>query len=153
KPASFRRKVKLAADVRRLPALGEAIEQRTLGTSSATLVARVATRATAAAWIDRARGRTVKHLEEEVLAVELIERVTPVGEPSPPSPELMRDVLAIQGAVQSGALRRNEVLVCCNGQSSNDSPALDDGAVVAARQRPPGYPPPLRLDRVADRSP
>jgi len=74
--ACVRAKMSLAARCDALPPLAEALRDGRVGTASALVVARVAEPATAAAWVERAATRTVKHLHEEALAAGLVARTT-----------------------------------------------------------------------------
>src|SRR5690606_28650142 len=92
----------LAARLSRLPRLGAAAVRGTIGVSAALLLTRVATEKTAAAWVERARQRTLKHLREEVTFVERVLCKVPGHEGRPPSAEVMAASLALQGALASG---------------------------------------------------
>jgi len=72
--ASVQSKMGLAARCDALPPLGKALAEGRIGTASALVVARVAAPDTAAAWVERAAARTVKHLREEALAAGLLTR-------------------------------------------------------------------------------
>jgi hypothetical protein len=90
--------------VRRLSArsrVRDALIAAEIGFEAATLIARVAGPKTEAAWVARARERTVKILREEVDAVEMFARVeaTSVWDQAPPDDATMADAHAIERGV------------------------------------------------------
>ena len=102
-PSSVATRVAL---VRRLAGLREveaALMGGRIGYEAAALVARVCGRATEAAWVARAEGRTVKLLREEIDAVELVARVEGVRawEVGPPDAAMMADVHAVERGVMA----------------------------------------------------
>jgi hypothetical protein len=100
-PSSFKGRVALAR--RLLGPVRRALAAGAIGYESALLISRVATIETAAAWVDRAERRTVKHLAEEVRAAELVATTSDgrtVAEP--PSDELLRELATLEGRVLSG---------------------------------------------------
>ena len=60
--------------VNELPEVAAAVSDGRIGYVAASLVSRIAGPATAAAWVERASQRTVRHLREEIAAVELFAR-------------------------------------------------------------------------------
>ena len=64
----------LARSCAALPVLGEWLEAGRVGFEAVQLVARISSRATVVAWLERAASRTFKHLREEVDAAELVAR-------------------------------------------------------------------------------
>ncbi len=74
-PSSVTTRVALAGRLAQLPEVAHALVSGRIGYESATIVARVASPTTVYAWIERAAERTVKHLREEVDAVQLVARV------------------------------------------------------------------------------
>ncbi len=107
--SSLRHRCTLAARVTRLPALGAALEAAELGYEATLLVGRVATAETVEAWIERAKARTLKHLREEVAAVELRQRLGEAGPFPPPEDNVLEEVANLERAALSGELFR-EVL-------------------------------------------
>ena len=97
-PSSFKAKVALAR--RWCARVREALGAGEIGYESALLISRVATAETAEAWVERARARTVKHLEEEVRAAELSRDVG--GRVMPPSGETMQELRQLESRVLSG---------------------------------------------------
>jgi hypothetical protein len=73
--SSVKERQTLVHRVSRFPALWHAIEQGEVGLAAAKLLARVITQETEAAWVERARRRTYKHLREEMNAAEVEARV------------------------------------------------------------------------------
>ncbi len=95
--SSVAARISLARQVARLPVVEEALSAGRIGYCAAGLIARVAGPKTAEAWVERAAERTVKHLREEVEAVELIARaegreVTRIGPPDEATLEEVHDV-------------------------------------------------------------
>lgn len=102
--SSLRHRCTLARRAERLPALGAALESGTIGYEATLLLGRVATPETIDSWIRRARVRTLKHLREEVAAVELRMRLGDEGPFSPPEEAELEDVAALERAALSGEL-------------------------------------------------
>lgn len=99
--SSVAAKLSLARKVASLPEVEEALAAGRLGACAAALVARVAGPATAKAWVERAAVRTVKHLREEVEAVELLARVEgrELTRIEPPDERLVEAALDVERAV------------------------------------------------------
>jgi len=91
------------------------VQERTLP----RVLARVAERRTVQAWLERATRRTVKHLREEVEAVESIARAN--GErqrgPEPPDEETMETFLELQRAMLDGRVAH----AIANGRPCDDA--------------------------------
>ncbi|MBX3247826.1 MAG: hypothetical protein KF901_11660 [Myxococcales bacterium] len=97
----------LAREGRRLPALDAAVRSGRIGSSVAQLIARVARPSTVAAWIERARQRTYKHLREEIEVVELSARLFGGRGPlRPPDPEVLEELWRVERDTLSGASLR-----------------------------------------------
>jgi len=106
--ASFKAHMTLARRAITLPEVAAALEAGVIGFEAARLVSRVAERRTVCAWLERATRRTVKHLRDEVEAVESIARAT--GErqrgPEPPDDETMAGYIELQRAMLDGRVAR-----------------------------------------------
>ena len=100
--SSLRHRCALARCADRLPSLGAALEGGVLGYEAARLVGRVAAPQTVDAWVERATVRTIKHLREEVAAVELQERLGEVGPLVPPDDGQLQEVAAFERAALGG---------------------------------------------------
>ena len=103
------RQARLARHCQKLPAIRDAVRAGALGSSHAGLLVRVATPETERAWLERAQRRTVKHLKEEVDAVERVRRYVAGAQdaPMPPTEAEMALVHAVDREVLTGrALRR-----------------------------------------------
>ncbi|MBX3245904.1 MAG: hypothetical protein KF901_01840 [Myxococcales bacterium] len=99
-----RSRIRLAREARRLPALGDAVRSGKVGMEAALLVARIASRTTAPAWIERAQRRTYEHLREEVQAAELTMRLTgSTRSPLPPDREALEAAWQVERDTLSGA--------------------------------------------------
>lgn len=96
--ASFKAKVALAR--RWVARVRVALEQGEIGHEAALLISRVARPETAEAWVARARERTVKHLEEEVRAAELVRGLG--GPASPPTGETLRELHELEARLLRG---------------------------------------------------
>ncbi len=111
-PSAMKARVTLAARVRALPEIREAVSEGRLGFETAGMVARVAGRGNVEAWIARAETRTVKHLREEIEAVEMLARVSGArvieGPPDEDLVEELRDVerSALESASAEGGGQR-----------------------------------------------
>ncbi|MCK6537604.1 MAG: HNH endonuclease [Polyangiaceae bacterium] len=114
--SSYRAKLTLAR--RWLGRVQRALEQREIGHEAAQLIARVATADSAAAWVARARVRTVKHLAEDVRAAELLRDVG--GSAWPPTPEKVRSLHALEGRLLAG--EREAVLAARRQMSAQATP-------------------------------
>lgn len=97
-PSSYKAKIALAG--RWGAAVRSALERGELGYESALLISRVSDAETEAAWIARARERTVKHLAEEVRVAELVRGVG--GSSAPPSEERVAEVHALESRILAG---------------------------------------------------
>src|SRR5690606_27758655 len=75
----------LAGRLEKLPRVAEALGAAQIGVEAASQLARIATPNTEAAWVERARRRTIKHLREEVSAA--LTAVRHAGESDCPPPE------------------------------------------------------------------
>jgi hypothetical protein len=106
--SALKKRMTLWRRVNRLPMLKEALQRGEIGIEAGGLVARVASGKTVEAWIARAKQRTVKHLYEEVEAVELLGRMLALGrdELEPPEQEIMQEVQRLESKVVSGAILR-----------------------------------------------
>lgn len=115
----------LALRLEKLPRVAEALGAGQIGVEAAVQVARVATPSTQAAWVERARQRTLKHLREEVGAALVAVRLS--GEASCPPPEdaEMEAFHELEQAVVSGRAYR--------GQAANDGGV--DGQVKREAKR------------------
>jgi hypothetical protein len=126
-PSAMKARVTLAARVRALPEIREAVSEGRLGFETAGMVARVAGRGNIEAWIARAETRTVKHLREEIEAAEMLARVSGArvieGPPDEDLVEELRDVerSALESAsAEDGGQRPHEEVA---GQMSGGHPS------------------------------
>ncbi len=103
--SSLRARRALARRLSRLPKVTRALAEGELGVEAAAQLARVATTATEESWLERARRRTVKHLQEEVSAALLATRIS--GEPHcpPPCEHELSELSRLERAVLAGSLR------------------------------------------------
>lgn len=92
----------MAKRLARLPLVLKAVRRGLVSVTAALLITRVATAKTVAAWVERARQRTLKHLREEVAFVERVLARVPAHAGWPPNPETMQASLALEGEVSSG---------------------------------------------------
>jgi hypothetical protein len=102
--SSLRHRCTLARRADALPGLAAALESGALGYEATLLVGRVATEETVDAWIERAKVRTLKHLREEVAAVELRARLGEEGSFLPPGHAELEEVAALERAALGGGL-------------------------------------------------
>src|SRR5207248_65093 len=98
----------LARRVARYPAIARAVDEGVIGYESALLVSRVVGRSASdellAAWLERARKRTVKHLREEIEGVLLAVHLASGTSRFPPSDEDLEAVFEYTRKIQSGEL-------------------------------------------------
>jgi hypothetical protein len=102
--SSVKAKRWLVKHLGKLGLLADALERDELGYEADRLVARVATRATVAAWVTRATERTLRHLREEIDAAELLARWSDSAEVLPPSDADLRRVEELERAVVTGQM-------------------------------------------------
>ena len=134
--AEMYRQARLARDCQRLPAIREAVRAGTLGSSHAGLLVRVATPKNEQAWLERARRRTVKHLKEEVDALERVGRYAANADDSlaPPTEAEMALVHAVDREVLTGrALRRALGISRPDLDGSADGEQSEDGTARPVR--------------------
>ena len=136
--SSIKAKRALARRIRALPLLAGAFENHELGYEAARLAAVVAEPGTEAAWVARARERTVKHLREEVDAARMLGRLSGRRSMLPPGDETMKQIAAMESRIVSGEAFRDggvgHVFAGGTGLSSANGAALrgeafqDEGA-------------------------
>jgi hypothetical protein len=114
--SSVKAKRALTRRTRTLPRLRHALDEGELGYEAARLVGIVASNRTEAAWIVRARERTVKHLREEVEVVQMLRRLELTSDMAPPATRLMETVAAIERRVLNGE-------TFLDGQGQTSAPA------------------------------
>jgi hypothetical protein len=113
----------LALHLETLPRLSAALGSGQIGVEAAVQLARVATPDTEAAWVERARQRTIKHLREEVAAARVAVRVSGEFDCLPPEDAELAAFHALEQAVVSGR--------ACQPRPGNDSEVTR--AVAGAR--------------------
>jgi hypothetical protein len=116
----------LALHLDRLPRVAEALGAGQIGVEAALQVVRVATPGTQAAWVERARRRTLKHLREEVMAALMAVRISGEADCPPPVDDEMLAFQELEQAVVSGRLHR--------GQPANDGAVPDPVECEATSQ-------------------
>ena len=112
----------LALRLEKLPRVAEALGAGQIGVEAAVQVVRVAVPSTQAAWVERARQRTLKHLREEVAAALVAVRLS--GEAELPAAGGWRD-----GRVSRAGAGRREwtgVSTAPANDSANDSEVAHD---------------------------
>jgi hypothetical protein len=100
--SSWLAKRALALRLEKLPRVALALGSGQLGVEAAAQLVRVATRATEAAWVERARRRTIKHLREEVAAALIAVRVSGEVDCPPPATAELDAFHELERAVVSG---------------------------------------------------
>jgi hypothetical protein len=96
----------LALRLDKLPGVAEALGAAQIGVEAAMQLVRIATQKTEAAWVERARKRTIKHLREEVAAALTAVRLSGESDCLPPEHTDMAAFQALEQAVVSGQLGR-----------------------------------------------
>jgi HAMP domain-containing protein len=114
----------LALRLEKLPRVAGALGAGHVGVEAALQVVRVATPDTAAAWVERAQHRTIKHLREEVAAALVAVRLSGDADCPPPADAEMHAFHELEQAVVSGRV--------CQSQAANDAGLERDGVVRLA---------------------
>ena len=96
----------LALRLEKLPAVAAALGAGQIGVEAALQIVRVATASTEAAWLERARVRTIKHLREEVAAALVAVRCSGERDCPPPASAELEAFQALEQAAVSGQLFR-----------------------------------------------
>jgi hypothetical protein len=123
-PSSLLAKRALALRLERLPRVAAALGAGQIGVEAAVQVVRVATRHTEAAWVERARQRTIKHLREEVAAALIALRLSGEADCPPPADTELAAFHELERAVVSGR--------ACQAGAEGDA---DVARAVAAARR------------------
>ena len=124
--SSLRHRVTLARRCEGLPEIGAALRRGEIGYEAPMLLTRIATPDNAEAWVERARGRTFKHLREDVDAVEFLLKVDPTAGFDPPSDA----VLAAYFEFERGVLRGDVMAPALEGK-----PATLPISVIAGHRK------------------
>jgi hypothetical protein len=98
----------LALRLEKLPRVAAALGKGDIGVEAALQVVRVATASTQAAWVERARQRTIKHLREEVAAALTAVRLSGEVDCPPPADGEMAAFQELEQAVVSGRACQHE---------------------------------------------
>jgi len=104
--SSIKAKRRLARRAEKMPQLATALTSGELGYEAARLVAAAAAPDTVDQWIARAAERTVRHLREEVDAMQVFARLAPGSMTEPPSEEILQELAAVESRIASGELFR-----------------------------------------------
>ncbi len=120
----------LALRLEKLPLVAQALGAGQIGVEAALQVARVATPSTQAAWVERARQRTVKHLREEVGAALVAVRWSGEGDCPPPAEEEMAAFHELERAVVSGRACQQQLAVPDGVDTAMVGSAIVDAAIV-----------------------
>jgi hypothetical protein len=121
--SSWLAKRALALRLEKLPRVAAALGADQLGVEAAVQLVRVATPTTEAAWVERARQRTIKHLREEVAAALIALRVSGEADCPPPQGPELDAFHELERAVVSGR--------ACHAQPTHDPQV--ERAVAAGR--------------------
>ncbi|TNF24120.1 MAG: HNH endonuclease [Deltaproteobacteria bacterium] len=116
--AALKERITLDRRCATLPAVAEALDTGRIGFEAARLLSRVARPDTVGSWLERAAERTVKHLREDVEAVQCFARVDGVASAAaPPDDATVEAYLALQRVMLDGTVA--DLVV--NGQLSGDA--------------------------------
>jgi hypothetical protein len=118
----------LALRLETLPGVAAALGAAQIGVEAALQLVRIATPETEAAWVERARRRTIKHLREEVGAALTAVRLSGESDCLPPEDTDMEAFRTLEQTVVSGRFAQP--------RSPSDAP----GATASAPARSPRYP-------------
>ena len=150
--SSLRARRTLALHLERLPRVAAALGASQIGVEAASQVVRIATAKTEAAWVERARRRTIKHLREEVAAALVAVRLSGERSCAPPVDAELAAFQALEQTVLSGQFARPPAADADAGASEAASPS---GEVPPAPERgEPAFEPaaPVSEERKAWRS-
>jgi HNH endonuclease len=120
----------LALRLEKLPGVAAALGAAQVGVEAALQLVRIATPETEAAWVERARRRTIKHLREEVAAALTAVRLSGESDCLPPEATDMAAFEALEQTVVSGRF----------AQPRSPSDAPDPTASPSTRLRHPPEP-------------
>ncbi len=109
----------LAVRLERLPHVATALGAGQIGVEAASQVVRAATPTTEAAWVERARERTIKHLREEVSAALVAVRCSSESNCPPPTQAELAAFWELEQAVVSGR--------ACRGRPGGSAGAAQPG--------------------------
>lgn len=130
------RRIQLARRCALLPAVAEALSSMDIGFETALLLVQVAVPKTQAAWLERAKRRTFKHLRQEVQAVKTAARLSgDDADLQPPTDEQMRDFEDLERHVLGGELMAETL-----GDAALDP---DPDAEIGIEAAPPAAPIPI----------
>jgi hypothetical protein len=115
----------LALRLEKLPSIAAALGAGQVGVEAALQVARVATANTEAAWVQRARTRTIKHLREEVAAALSAVRWSGELDCPPPVDAEMTAFHALEQAVVSGRVYQVQSTAAARDARPSDPSVLD----------------------------
>ena len=124
-PSSMATRVAFARRLGGLGAIGDAVAGGHIGWEAAAAIARVAGPATVGNWIARAQARTVKHLREEIDAVEMAARADGVAvrELGPPDAETLAEARALERSTIAMIIGEAPDETTDEGQMSGIEPA------------------------------
>jgi len=143
-PSSMAARVALARRVRRLPRLKEAIEAGAIGFETSTLLARVATPSSEAAWLELADISTTKIFREHVDAAELHARAngSPLGALRPPTEVQLDEVRELE--------RRVLTMVLANTTDAPNDPNEAEPSATGPDTEPDTEPGPMSVSGSSD---
>jgi hypothetical protein len=109
--SALKARMTLSRRAESMPAIRAALTEGKIGFEAAQLVGRVANGGTSAGWIEQAERRTIKHLREEVQAVEMATRMETEGPVAftPPTEAEMKEVEDLRRRVLGGDLSQMSV--------------------------------------------
>jgi len=143
-PSSMAARVALARRVRRLPRLKTAIEAGAVGFETATLLARVASPSTEAAWLELADISTTKIFREHVDAAELHARAhgLPLDALVPPTHEQLDEARELE--------RKVLTMVLANTTDDSDDPDEAEPSATGPDTAPDTEPRPMSVSGSSD---
>ena len=132
KPRTTREKLRVAEALEALPATAHALQTGSLSWCAARELTRVATRETEQTWLDTARGRTLRELEE------LVAGKLPGDDPDAPNrPDARRHVLRFEVCAETYATFREAVQAL---RRASNAPLDDDATLLALARHALGGP-------------
>ena len=135
--SSFLGRRTLALRLETLPGVAAALGAAEVGVEAASQLVRIATPSTEAAWVERARRRTIKHLREEVAAALTAVRLTGERDCLPPADTDMAAFQKLEQTVVSGRFAQprgaGDIPGASASPSTGSSPQAPEATSAARR--------------------
>jgi hypothetical protein len=125
-------KLRVAEALPRLPRIAQSLQDAEINWSTARELTRVATQATEAEWLERARGKSMREIERMVSGRQAGDR------PDDPSkPELVKHIIHVEVSAETSALWRDAIMIV---QRTAGTPLTEDEAIAMIARNTLGGP-------------